>query len=260
METCDFQHIIHGHLERVQTYLLVLMKKFQCPLEAYDAIMDWAEFATSKPSFDFSAGSVGNKRGSVVAALPKKMGMEGLQPFVSEVVVPTHAKPVEIVRFRFSHALDSTFSDRSMMKQPNLVINQLLSGKDPYALYESPGNLLNKVHSGSSFQNAYWYKIKDPSCQFLIFLIFSLTRLALMVCKGLGWSHCGSPCLSLREVRVHSFAWRTLGYVPDLYKGSSAKNKRHKPVSVDLQAGIVVWWCFHPFPYVSFLCFPNCAG
>jgi hypothetical protein len=63
-----------------------------------------------------------------------------------------------------------------------------------------------------------------------------------------------------RGVRVHSFAWRTLGYVPDLYKGSSAKNNRHKPVSVDLQAGIVVWWCFHPFPYVSFLCFPNCAG
>jgi len=26
-----------------------------------------------------------------------------------------------------------------------------------------------------------------------------------------------------RGVRVHSFAWRTLGYVPDLYKGSSAK-------------------------------------
>jgi len=72
METCDFQPIIHGHLERVQTYLLVLMKRCQCPLEAYDAIMDWAEFATSEPSFDFNAGSVGNKGGSVVAALPKK--------------------------------------------------------------------------------------------------------------------------------------------------------------------------------------------
>jgi len=63
-----------------------------------------------------------------------------------------------------------------------------------------------------------------------------------------------------RGVRVHSFAWRTLVYVPDLYKGSSAENKLHKPVSVDLQAGIVVWWCFHPFPYVSFLCLRNCAG
>jgi hypothetical protein len=109
--------------------------------------MDWAEFATSEPSFDFSRGSVGNKRGSVVAALTKKMGMEGLRPFVSEVVVPTHAKPVEIVRFRFSHALDSMFLDRSLMKPLNLVINQPLSGKDPYALYESPGNLLNEVHS-----------------------------------------------------------------------------------------------------------------
>jgi len=79
------------------------------------------------------------------------MGMEGLRPFVSEVVVPTHANPVEIVCFRFSHALDSMFLDRSLMKPPNLVINQSLSGKDPYALYESPGNLLNKVHSGSSF-------------------------------------------------------------------------------------------------------------
>ena len=128
------------------------MKRFQCPLEAYDAIMDWAEFATSNPSFDFSLGSVGNKRGSVVAALTKHMGMEGLRPFVSEVVVPTHAKPVEIICFQFSHALDSMFSDRSLMKPPNLVINQPLSGKDPYALYESPGNLLNEVHSGSSFQ------------------------------------------------------------------------------------------------------------
>jgi len=48
------------------------MKRFQCPLAAYDAIMDWAEFATSEPSFDFRRGSVGNKRGGVVAALTKK--------------------------------------------------------------------------------------------------------------------------------------------------------------------------------------------
>jgi len=54
------------------------MKRFQCPLEGHDAIMDWAKFATSEPSFDFSRGSVGNKQGSVVAALTKKMGMEGL--------------------------------------------------------------------------------------------------------------------------------------------------------------------------------------
>jgi len=111
------------------------MKRFQCPLEAYDAIMDWADFATSEPSFDFSRGSVENKRGSVVASLTKKMGMEGLRPFVSEVVVPTRAKPVEIVRFRFSHAVDSMFSDRSLMKPPNLVINQPSSGIDPYALH-----------------------------------------------------------------------------------------------------------------------------
>jgi hypothetical protein len=96
--------------------------------------MDWAKFATSEPGFDFSRGSVGNKRGGVVAALTKKMGMEGLRPFVSEVVVPTHAKPVESVRFRFSHALDSMFVDRSLMKPYDLVINQPLSGKDPYAL------------------------------------------------------------------------------------------------------------------------------
>jgi len=118
------------------------MKRFQCPLEAYDAIMDWAKFATSEPSFDFSLGSIGKKRGSVVAALSKKMGMEGLRPFVSEVVVPTHAKPVDIVCFRFSHTLESMFSDRSLMKPPNLVINQPSSGKDPYALYESPGKQL----------------------------------------------------------------------------------------------------------------------
>jgi hypothetical protein len=126
--------------------------------------MDWAKFATSEPSFEFSAGSVGNKRGSVVAALTKKMGMEGLRPFVSEVDVPTHAKPVDVVCFLFSHALDSMFSDRTLMKPPNVEINQPSSGKGPYALYESPGNLLNEVHSGSSFRNAYWYKIKDPSC------------------------------------------------------------------------------------------------
>jgi len=251
MEPCDFEPISHGYLERVQTYLLVLMKRFQCPLEPYDAIMDCAEFATSEPSFDFRRGPVGNKRGSVVAALTKKMGMEGLRPFVSEVVVPTHAKPVEIVRFRFSHALDSMFSDRSLMKPPNLVINQPSSGKDPYALYESPGNLLNKVHSGSSFQNAYWYKIKDPSCQFLIFLIFFIDKTGIDGMQRFGLEPLRfTPSIFKRGVRVHSFAWRTLGYVPDLYKGSSAINKQHKPVGVDSQAGIVVWWCFHPFPYV----------
>jgi len=58
------------------------------------------------------------------------------------------------------------FSDRSLMKLPNLVINQPLSGKDPCAVYKSPDNLLNKVHSGSSFQNAYWYKIKTLRASF----------------------------------------------------------------------------------------------
>jgi len=143
------------------------------------------------------------------------------------------------------------------MKPPNLDINQPLSGKDPYALYESPGNLLNKVNSGSSFQN----EIKDPSCQFLIFLIFFIDKTGIDGMERFGLEPLRfTLSIFKRGVRVHSFAWRTLGYVPDLYKGSSAKNKQHKPVSVDSQAGIVVWWCFHPFPYVLFLFFPNCAG
>jgi len=202
MEPCDFKPISHRHLERVQTYLLVLMKRFQCPLEAYDTIMDWAKFSTSEPSFDFSWGSVGNKWGSVVAALTKKLGMEGLRPFVLEVVVPTHAIPVEIVRFPFSHALDSMFLDRSLMKPPHHVINQPLSGKDSYALYESPGKLLNEVHSGSSFQNAYQYKIKDPSCQFLIFLIFFIDKTGIDGMQRFGLEPLRFTCLSLREVCV----------------------------------------------------------
>jgi len=71
MERSDFELISHGHLERVQTYLLVLMKRYQCPLEAYDAIMDWAKFATSDPSFDFSRGSVGTNR-AVLSPLSQK--------------------------------------------------------------------------------------------------------------------------------------------------------------------------------------------
>ena len=229
METCDFQPTIHGHLERVQTYLLVLMKRFQCPLEAYDAIMDWAKFATSEPSFDFSAGSVGNKRGSVVAALTKKMGTEGLRPFVSEVDVPTHAKPVDVVCFRFSHALDSMFLDRTLMKPPNLVINQPSSGKDPYVLYESPGNLLNEVHSGSRFRKAHQYKIEDPSCQFLIFLIFFIDKTDIDGMQRFGLEPLPfTLSIFKRGVRVHSFAWRNLGYVPDLYKGSSPKTNDTK--------------------------------
>jgi hypothetical protein len=68
------------------------------------------------------------------------------------------------------------FLDRTLMKPPNLVINQPSSGKDPYALYESPGNLLNEIYSGSSFRKAYQYKIEDPSCHFLIFLIFFIDK------------------------------------------------------------------------------------
>jgi hypothetical protein len=111
------------------------------------------------------------------------------------------------------------------MKPPNLVINQPSSGKDPYALYESPGNLLNKVHSGSSFQNAYWYKIKDPSCQFLIFLIFFIDKTGIDGMQRFGLEPLRfTLSFFKRGVRVHSFAWRTLGYVPDLYKGSSAES------------------------------------
>jgi len=58
------------------------------------------------------------------------------------------------------------FSDRSLMKPPNLVINQPLSRKDPYALYESPGNLLNKVLSGSSFQMPIGTKSKTLRVSF----------------------------------------------------------------------------------------------
>jgi hypothetical protein len=50
------------------------------------------------------------------------------------------------------------FLDSSLMKPPNLVINQPMSGKDRYAVYKFSGSLLNKVHSGSSLQNAYGIK------------------------------------------------------------------------------------------------------
>jgi len=98
------------------------------------------------------------------------------------------------------------------MKPRNLVINQPFPGKDPYALYESPGNLLNKVHSGSSFQNAYWYKIKDPSCQFLIFLIFFIDKTGIDGMQRFGLESLRfTLSIFKRGVRVHSFSWRTLG-------------------------------------------------
>jgi len=223
------------------------MKRFQCPLlEAYDAIMDWAEFATSEPSFDFSLGSVGNKRGSVVAALTKKMGMKGLRPFVSEVVVPTQAKPVDIVRFRFSHALDSMFSDRSLMKPPNLVINQPPSGKDPYALYESPGNLLNKIHSGSSFQNAYWYKIKDPSCQFLIFLIFFIDKTGIDGMQRFGLEPLRfTLSIFKRGVHVHGFAWTPIR------AGSLQREQCQKQTTQTCKCRLTSWHCCMVFATIS---------
>jgi hypothetical protein len=157
------------------------------------------------------------------------METEGLRPFVSEVDVLTHAKPVDVVCFRFSHALDSMFLDRTLMKPPNLVINQPSSGKDPYVLYESPGNLLNEVHSGSRFRKAHQYKIEDPSCQFLIFLIFFIDKTDIDGMQRFGLEPLPfTLSIFKRGVRVHSFAWRNLGYVPDLYKGSSPKTNDTK--------------------------------
>ena len=98
------------------------------------------------------------------------------------------------------------------MKPPNLVINQPSSGKDPYALYESAGNLLNVVHSGSSFRKAYQYRIKDSSCQFPIFLFFFIDKTGIDGMQRFGWEPLRfTLSIFKRGVRVHSFSWRTLG-------------------------------------------------
>jgi hypothetical protein len=234
----------------VEALLLALVQQFGCSLDGYQAIMEWAAFAQEK-GYKFGRPEREKSRKAAMQRMIKRLGMEFLKPEsltiplvddsgpkVSSASRPASAPTssassapkksaveatIPIVMYDFEELLDSLLTDKTMMVAENLLLNP----DNPYAKYPS-GGLLDDVLSGSWYHQT-WKVLKLKEGDFLCPIIFFIDKTHT--------DHFGRFTLEPirftlgifnRPTRALSKAWRTLGFLTDLQKGSSAQNSRNR--------------------------------
>jgi hypothetical protein len=226
----------------VEALLLALVQQFGCSLEGYQAIMEWGAFAQEK-GYKFGRVEREKSRKAVMHRMTKRLGMEALKPIAKTIPlvdyscpasVPAHSSStapkkskvdatIPIVMYNFEELLDSLLSDMSLMVAENLLLNPT----DPYVKYPE-GGPIDDVLSGSWYHQT-WIVLNLGAGDFLCPIIFFIDKTHT--------DHFGRFTLEPirftlgifnRATRALSKAWRTLGFLTDLQKGSTAQNSHNR--------------------------------
>jgi hypothetical protein len=125
-----------------------------------------------------------------------------------------------------------------------LISDQVLFGNldnldvnvdDPFRKFVPPNGLLSTVNSGQRYNMAYRHKVKDPSKDFMMPIIFACDKTHLQKGeKAASWPLLFTTSILNQKARNLPIAWRTLGYINDL---SLIQSSAHdKNLSKELKA------------------------
>jgi hypothetical protein len=105
-------------------------------------------------------------------------------------------------------------SDRALFGNlDNLDVNV----DDPYGKYLSPNGLLSPVNLGQWYNSAYHHKVKDPSKDLMMPIIFACNKTHLQKGgKASSWPLMFTTSILNQKTRNLPIAWRTLGDINDL--------------------------------------------
>ena len=142
----------------VYVNLLHLMEQMECPLNAFEKIINWARTSQARSDFDFCNphlhANTSNRR-KFMKKLVSHTGIAHYQcnPPISVPQLGSKNEPnyaVDVVTFDFESMLNSLLTDPSFTNPENLVMNP----DNPFGKYKSPGNQLDEIHSGRWYRDA----------------------------------------------------------------------------------------------------------
>lgn len=221
--------------DHCQIDLLKRLKDLDCPMYAYDSIMNWALKWSSIKKYGARTNTrqsttsvfqddkhvLAKRRKTVVNQLSKRFCLHGLKPTVNIVALNdtsgSRSMEFPVTTFDFKEQLFSLLSDASLMQPENLVFD----GSTPSAEPNFGSRWISELNHGSWYENAYnYYKENFGSIEnkLICGIILSVDKTHTDV-KG---KLCLEPVkfsltlFNTETRRKNSRAWRRLGYINNL--------------------------------------------
>jgi len=159
--------------DHCQIDLLKRLKDLDCPMYAYDNIMDWAlkwssvkkygdrrsnnRRQSTSSVFEDNKFTLGKRRKSVVNHLSKRFCLHGLKPTTNIVELNdssgSTSTSISVTTFDFKEQLFSLLSDASLMQPENLVFDGSTPSEEP----SFGRRWISELNHGSWYENAYMY-------------------------------------------------------------------------------------------------------
>ena len=218
----DTHHSKHFWPEETlcQIDLMKKLKELDCPIKAYDGIMDWAINWSSSSKAIFESSSIGIRRKTLINKLSSRYHLNGLKPTTKTISVNVKNNQqhnIHVSCFDFKEQLFSLLRDEELMDPKNLSLDGQNPGVEP--IFER--DYISEINHGEWYKSVYNYYLtrygKEKN-RVICGIILSIDKTHTDV-KG---KLCLEPVkfsLSIfnTETRRKKYsAWRRLGYINDL--------------------------------------------
>ncbi len=195
----------------METKLLKILNDAHAPHFLYQDLLNWAKEA-KQSNYDFLPQRYTRK--AQILHIEKWQKLQHCRPETIQLTLPGDGKVIPVTRFPFVNMLYTLLSDPVIMSDfSNLDVNP----DNPFGKYESPGNYLSTVNSGSWYDKAYKNLVKDPTKDFLVPIVFACDETKLAKSGKTGcWPLLFTTTIFNQRLRNLSSSWRPLGYLYDL--------------------------------------------
>jgi hypothetical protein len=166
-------------------------------------------------------------RNAQILLIEKWQQLQHCWPETIQLTLPGDGKVIPVTRFPFVNMLYTLLTDPVVMADlSNLDVNP----DNPCGKYQSDGNYLSTVNSGSWYDKAYKHLVKNPAKDFLVPIVFACdeTKLAKSGKTGCWPLLFTTTIFNQGLLRNLSSAWRPLGYLFDLSIIESKAEKGHQ--------------------------------
>ncbi len=205
-----------------ETKSFKILSDANAPHYLYKEVMNWGS-AARLDNYHFNPTR--SSRKAQVKYLEKWLQCQYSRPQQIPTPLPgPFPQVVQTTTFNFTNQLFTLISDQVLFGNlDNLDVNV----DDPFGKYVPPNGLLSTVNSGQWYNTAYRHKVKDPSKDFMMPIIFACDETHLQKGgKAASWPLLFTTSILNQKSRNLPIAWRTLGYINDLSLiQSSAEDK-----------------------------------
>ena len=223
----------HSSLDLAYLDLIDLLDSMGCPRYAFDAVVKWASQAAAS-GCDFQS-SAAVTRETFTCRLQKRFKAPVSQTTRIALETDAFSDPsmyspgindvVNVVSFNLKDIVLDLLSDVDLFGNLN---NLAVDVDNPFGPYRSTDARLDEINSGLCYQMA-WDGLDMGKHDFLLPIIAFIDKTGI---DG-NQRHGVDPCLITttilnRKTRNLPFAWRHLGFINDLEKGSSAQKARNR--------------------------------